>query len=411
MRYSVSCWSNQRRRCAVACRVAENGTAEALQSYCQHGLTPAAFVYSLNSDTVQRRFIIKLMPLLTPDSLTTTLREGTIAPLYLLFGEEEFLVEEALEKLLRHTVDESTRSFNFDQFHGTEIQLRDVVERCQAYPMMAERRVVVLRDLNRAIGSRKSDDGSGFLDYLASPLETTTLILTATTDSFLGKGRAKPKGLWGTIIEHSNAVHFKKIYERELPSWVTSRIAARKKKITPEGIELFVSYVGASLRTLHNEIEKLFAFVQDRSEISIDDVRTVVGASKTWNVFELQKAIGEKKLEISIEIADRMLKANEPAQLILTMLTRYFTLLWRLMEVRTKHRNPKDIAREVGVSPFFVGEYLAALNRYSLQNIRTAFEALLAADVALKSTRVAPQMMMHMLLISIVNGTNVVAVD
>lgn len=348
------------------------------------------------------------MPLTTPDSLETGLRNGNIAPIYFLFGEEEFLVDETLDMLLGRTVDQSTRSFNFDIFHGAEAQLRDVVERSQAYPMMAERRVVVLRDIDRTIGSRKTDDGSGFFSYIESPLETTTLILTAATDSFLGKGKAKPKAPWAAIIEHSTAVHFKKIYERELPSWVTNRVAQRKKKISPEGVELFVSYVGASLRTLHNEIEKLFTYVEERSEITIDDVRAVVGASKTWNVFELQKSIGEKKLEASVEIAERMLKANEPPQMILTMLTRYFTLLWRLLEIRTRHRNPKDMAREVGISPFFISEYLAALNRYSLPNIRNAFEALLAADVSLKSTRNTPSIVMQLLLVSIITGENLV---
>ncbi|MGE3799864.1 MAG: DNA polymerase III subunit delta [Candidatus Kapaibacterium sp.] len=346
------------------------------------------------------------MPVITPDSFETGRRNGQIAPLYFLFGEEEFLIEEALHALLAVAVDESTKSFNYDQFHGTEIQLRDVVERATAYPMMAERRVVVLRDLDRAIGSRKGDDGSGFLNYIESPLETTTLILTATTDAFLGKGKAKPKSPYDKIIEGSTAVHFRKVYDRELPSWVNRRVGERGKKISPEAVEMFVSYVGASLRTLNNEIEKLFTFVEDRSQISLKDVRGVVGASRTWNVFELQKALGEKKLELAVEIAERMLRAGEPPQLILTMLTRYYTILWRLLEVRTRFKDPKAIAREVGISSFFINEYLSALSRYGLPGIRVAFEALLEADLALKSSRISHSILMQMLLVSIVQGEN-----
>lgn len=348
------------------------------------------------------------MPIITPDSFETGLRHGEIAPLYLLFGEEEFLIDEGLEALLARTVDESTRSFNYDQFHGAETQLRDVMERAQAYPMMAERRVVVVRDIDRAIGSRKGDDGSGFYGYLAAPPPTTTLIATAATAAFLGKGKAKPKAPYDLFINNGVAVHYKKIYDRELASWVTGRIGRLKKKIAPDAVELFVSYVGASLRTLHNEIEKLFTFVEERTEIGIDDVRAVVGASKTWNVFELQKAIGEKRLETSVEITERMLRGGEPPQLILTMLTRYFTLLWRLVEVRTRFRDSRDAAREVGISPFFISEYLAALNRYSLPNIRNALEALLETDIALKSTRTSPSVLLQLLLISIVQGKNVV---
>lgn len=349
------------------------------------------------------------MPIITPDSFETGLRHGEIAPLYLLFGEEEFLIDEGLDALLAKTVDESTRSFNYDQFHGAETQLRDMMERAQAYPIMAERRVVVVRDIDRAIGSRKGDDGSGFYGYLAAPPPTTTLIATAATAAFLGKGKAKPKAPYDLFINNGVAIHYKKIYDRELASWVTGRIGRRKKKITPEAVELFVSYVGASLRTLHNEIEKLFTFVEERAEIGIDDVRAVVGASKTWNVFELQKAIGEKRLETSVEITERMLRGGEPPQLILTMLTRYFTLLWRLVEVRTRFRDSRDAAREVGISPFFISEYLAALNRYSLPNIRNALEALLETDIALKSTRTSPSILLQLLLVSIVQGKNVVS--
>ncbi len=348
------------------------------------------------------------MPLITPDSFETGRRNGQIAPVYFLFGEEEFLIEEALHSLLSVAVDKSTSSFNYDQFHGTEIQLRDVVERATAYPMMAERRVVVLRDVDRAIGSRKGDDGSGFLDYLASPSETTTLILTATTDAFLGKGKAKPKAPYDRIVDGSMAVRFKKLYDRELPSWVTGRIAGRGKKISPEAVEMFVGYVGASLRTLNNEIEKLFTFVEDRPQITLEDVQAVVGASRTWNIFELQKALGEKKLELSVEIAERMLIAGEAPQLILTMLTRYFTILWRLLEIRTRHRDQKEMAREVGISSFFINEYLSALSRYGLPGIRVAFEALLGADLALKTSRISHSILMQMLLVSIVQGENMI---
>lgn len=351
------------------------------------------------------------MGIVQPDSFDTGIRNGSVAPVYFLFGDEEFLIEEALERLLAATVDESTRSFNFDQFHGSETGLRDVVERAESYPMMAERRVVVLRDLERAIGSRKGDDGSGFLAYLKSPLDTTTLILTASNANFLGRGKAKPKAPYNDIIEAAVSVNYKKVYDRELPNWVNARINAKRKKISPEAVALLVGYVGASLRTLHNEIEKLFTFVEDRTEIGVDDVRAVVGASKTWNVFELQKTIGERKLENAVEIAERMLRAGEPPQLIITMVTRYFTILWRLLEVRTRHRDQKAAAREVGISPFFISEYFAALNRYSLHAIGNAFESLLSADIALKSSRIAPSLIMQLTLISIIQGRNLVTID
>ena len=344
------------------------------------------------------------MAIITPESFETSLRSGRFEPVYFLFGDEEFLVEEACDRLIAAAVDESTREFNFDQFHGTEATLADIVDRAMQYPMMAERRVVVVRELDRVFALRgKPDASSSFARYLARPSETTILVMTAGTGDFLkGKSGAKPP--YDIVVNGSTAVNYKKLYDREIPSWVASRIRSRGKEITPEAVELFVGYAGGSLRVLNNEIEKLFTFVEDRPKIVGDDVRSVVGANKTYNVFELQKAVGARNLELCVEIAERMLRAGESEQMILTMLTRYFTILWRLVEIRSRAKDQNEMARSVGISPFFLGEYLAALGRYPMPQLQNAFEALLAADVALKTSNVAGSTVMQMLLVAIVRG-------
>jgi DNA polymerase III subunit delta len=344
------------------------------------------------------------MAIITPDSLETSLRTGTFEPVYFLFGDEEFLVDEACDRLTALTVDASTREFNFDHFHGTEATLADIVDRAMQYPMMAERRVVVVKELDRIFALRgKPDLESPFARYLRRPSETTVLIMTASTGDFL-KGKSGAKAPYDIVVGNATAVNFKKLYDREIPSWVAGRIRARGKEITPEAVELFVGYAGGSLRVLSNEIEKLFTFVEERPKITGDDVRAVVGANKTYNVFELQKAVGARNLELSVDIAERMLRAGESEQMILTMLTRYFTILWRLIEIRSRSKDQNEMARSVGISPFFLNEYLAALGRYPMPQLQNAFEALLAADVALKTSNVAGSTVLQMLLVAVIKG-------
>jgi DNA polymerase-3 subunit delta len=347
------------------------------------------------------------MPIIAPDSLETSLRHGKIEPIYLLFGDEEFLIEEALDRITSIAVDESTRSFNFDLLYGSETTINDLVERASAYPLMAERRVVVVKELDRLFALRgKPDESSPFVRYMRHPLESTTLVMTAAVSDFLTKGKSgeSAKAPYKWIVENGAGVHFKKVYDRELPSWTAERIRARGKEITPDAVELFVGYTGASLRILSNEIEKVFTFVEERKRITIEDIRAVVGASKTYNIFELQKAVGAKNLDMSVEITERMLRAGEPEQLILTMLARYFTLLWRLHELRTTTRNQNELARAVGISQFFLNEYMAALTRYPMAHLRNAFEALLQADITMKSSNIDPSTVLQLMLISIIQG-------
>jgi len=346
------------------------------------------------------------MPVISPESLLTSLKHGKIEPVYFLFGDEEFLIDEALERIVDATVDPSTQSFNYDVFHGTEIALQDVIERSSAYPLMAERRVVVLKELDRAFALRgKPDANSSFARYLASPAPSTTLILTAATGDFI-KGKGGAKAPYNLVIDHAPSVQFKKVYDRDLPSWTSDRIKKRGKEITPDAVELFIGYAGGSLRILNNEVEKLFTYVEEKKQITLEDVRAVVGASKTYNVFELQKAIGAKNLELAVEIAEKMLQAGESEQLILTMLTRYFTILWRLLELRSRTRDQNEMARGVGITPFFLNEYLAALSRYPMTHLRNAFESLLQTDLMLKTSNIPSEVVLELLLISVVRGTN-----
>jgi DNA polymerase-3 subunit delta len=347
------------------------------------------------------------MPILTPDSLETALRHDKFEPVYFLFGDEEFLIEEALDRIVDRTVDASTRSFNFDLLFGTESSAVDLVERAMAYPLMADRRVVVVKEVDRMFALRgKPDENSAFGRYMAAPSPTTVLVMTTATSDFLtkGKGGQGAKAPYNLIVNNAAAVQFKKVYDREIPSWVATRIKSRGKDIAPDAVELFVGYVGGSLRVLNNEIEKLFTFVEQRKKITAEDVRAVVGASKVYNIFELQRSVGAKNLALSVEIAERMLRAGEPEPLILTMLTRYFTLLWRLVELRSRAKDQNEIAKGLGISSFFVNEYIAALSRYPMPQLRNAFESLLHADIALKTSRVDPALVLQMLLIAIIKG-------
>lgn len=344
------------------------------------------------------------MPIITPDSFETAIRAARFDPVYFLFGDEEFLVDEACDRLIAAAVDDATREFNYEQFHGTEAALPEVVERAMAYPMMADRRVIVVREIDRLFVLRgKPSADSPFARYMSHPAETTLLILTATSSDIL-KGKSGVKAPFDIVVNGATSVHYKKLYDRDIPSWVAGRIRSRGKEITPEAVELFVGYAGGSLRVLSNEIEKLFTFVQDRAKISADDVRSVVGANKTYNVFELQKAVGARNLELAVDISERMLRAGESEQMILTMLTRYFTILWRLFEIRSRTRDQNEIARSVGISSYFLNEYLAAVGRYPIPQLQNAFEALLAADIALKTSNVAGATVMQMLLVAIVRG-------
>lgn len=199
-------------------------------------------------------------------------------------------------------------------------------------------------------------------------------------------------------------MEFPKLYERELPSWITKRVQTYGRDITPDATEYIIAQVGSSLRDIANEIEKVITFVQDKKKIAAADVMSVVGASRQYNVFELQKAVGERALTKALDITHNMVQNDRQELLIITMLTRYFVALWKLIDAVRISRNPYELSKSAGVPSFFVPEYLAVLNRYSPQEIDRAFFALHDADRTIKTTSADTLIVMQRMIIAIVES-------
>lgn len=320
--------------------------------------------------------------------LEASFKEKNFLPLYLFSGEEDFLIDEALDLLVRHAVDESTRSFNLDILYGGDVDARDVVTRASSFPMMADRRVVIVREADKLTSSDSNREI--LLRYVGNPSPTTILVLVLPkADLRLAVFKAFQQN--GAVIEYG------RLYEEKIPAWVSKRVKAMGRRITEEACQLMPMYVGTSLRDIQNEIEKLLIYVGDKRIIEADDVTAVAGMSKQFNVFELQKAIGQRNLSRSMNILDRMLDAGEHPVGIVTMLTRYFQKLWVLPSLRRQSLARYELASQLSVNPFFLREYVAAAERFSAEEIERSFAALIEADETLKSSG-EPKLVMTMLI-------------
>jgi len=93
-----------------------------------------------------------------------------------------------------------------------------------------------------------------------------------------------------------------------------------------------------------------------------------------------------------------MLQSGEPATMMVVMITRHFTTLWKIADLRAKKQSEKDIAAKAGVNPYFVRQYLSQLDEYPVPRIEANFECLLNADEKLKSSSTDPKVVMTVLL-------------
>jgi len=325
----------------------------------------------------------------TYDDLKRAVARKQFSPIYLFHGEEDFLVDEAARSVIEAVLTPEERGFNLDVLYGGDSDAREIASHASSFPMMAERRVVVVREVDK-LANREL-----LAEYIENASPTTSLVLLCTKPDL----RRKP---YLTAKKHGVVVEFKPLRENELPAWVGARAEKQGKEIQPEASKMLAVYVGLSLREVQNELDKLYVFIGDKKVITSDDVRAVVGVSKEYNVFELQNAVGKKDLKRSIEILERMLNVGESAVWMIVMLTRFFSTLWKLSDLRSRGVSPQEQASLVGVHPYFLKDYIQALEFYTTRELEQSFETIALADQRLKSTGMDEKMVMQAMIIHLV---------
>ncbi len=328
------------------------------------------------------------------EELMASFARGEFSRLYLFHGGEDFLVEEVVDALITHAVEESGRSFNLDIMYGSEVDVKDLVSHASAFPMMAPRRVVIVYDADKLTGSEKNREV--LTRYLKDPSPTTVLVLTVAKPDFR-------LGVYKQFQESGVVEEFKKLYDEEAVPWIVARAIKLGCTIKIGAAQRLQGYIGNSLRDINNELQKLLIFIGDRTSIEEEDVDAVVGNSKSYNIFELQKAVGQRNISRSIEILERMLESGESSTNLVAGLTRYFNKLWILPSLRRGTGGEYQIATALGVNSFFLKEYFTASGNFPSTHIEQAFRALLEADTTLKSTGTDPKLVMTVLVHRLIN--------
>lgn len=326
------------------------------------------------------------------------LKSGTFPPVLLLFGAEDLLVEETAQQLYTKAAEADMTGMNCEILDGEGMTLDAVLSLARSFPMMSDRRVLWVRRFDKLSASKDKKGKDRLLDYLSEPMPSTILILTANIPSADGISSAMQrnkttaerkikgmKGAVGTLLGNAPWIEFPRMKEQQLVAWVSKRAAEHGLKITTGVAEFIVARSGTSLRELSMEIDKLVTFLGDRTDVREEDVLEVVGAGREYNIFELQKAIGQRDLAISVKILTKMMETDRQEMLILSMLTRYFMALYRLIDAASLS-DRAEIARVAGIPPFAVAEHLDVLSRTGPRFIERGLHELRRAESTIKSS-------------------------
>ena len=354
------------------------------------------------------------------DSLKKILSDTkNLPPALMIYGEEEFLREEAYHAVLHALMPDGNAHHDMEIIDAEAVNEAQIIDMADAFPFVSEKKIIIVKQADNLFSgkaSKKAPTRSPLLNYLQSPQPTTFLLLTGVFSSLTGlkAARKNPKQsekakkiassiptTLSAIIDIIPAFECAKVSERELTSWTNARLAEHGKSITQEAAEYLITNAGLSLRDIANEIEKLMLFAPERKQYNEEDVLGLVGSSRVFNVFELQKAIGRGDAAKSVEIIHHMMNSDGNAIMIISMLLRYFSALFKLTDAQAQGANPYEIAKITGINAYFLPEYQSALRYFPPMKLARAFYLLRNADITLKSTSQSPVIVLQTLMIGL----------
>lgn len=345
------------------------------------------------------------------------LKSNDFPSILLLFGEEDFLLEETLNLIINKLVKTEFDKYNFDILDTDENKIERIIELASSFPMMTDSRVIVVKRFDKLFSGRaKKNDSNPFEKYLNNFQATTKLILVADLESakeiskYADKGKSNPqfakklntlKFPFDKLIENYSWIEFPKLSENKYAEWIIKRFKSKAKTIEPQAADLIASQSRQSLRDLSNEVDKIATYYDSKNDITVDDVHVVIGSTREYNVFELQKSIGDKNIVKALEILHKILSRDSQEMLILAILSKYFISLMKLSDESKVTSNPYQLSQKVGIYSTHLDEYMNAVKKYNPNQLDNAIMELTEVDFRIKSGTMDKLSLMQNMLINI----------
>ena len=308
-----------------------------------------------------------------------------------LLSGEEFQRLERLSEILDAAVDPATRDFNCDILFPDELKRSSDVGRLSdfimTFPMMAERRVVVIRffdDIHPEIRKKIAAE-------IAKTPDTTLVIVEGE------KVALSPKPLSRHLREET----FKRIYEEKLPSWIRKRFAKRGKRVTDGGIALMINNVGDVLGELDGEIEKVVIAIDPEDTATERDVERIVGMFRRHTVYALNNAVGTGDFAEAVRILRSLMESEKGKETYYTM-----SLASHIMKIAGYHAlvnsgaPPQEARKTINEKPYFwkLNRMEEQVRMFGEAEVRRAITVLADTDSDLKRSSIDNTLIMELML-------------
>jgi DNA polymerase-3 subunit delta len=289
-------------------------------------------------------------------SVIKDLQEKKFKSVYLLQGEEPYYIDLISKEIEKQALEEHERDFNQTIIYGKDVDVLSLITDLNGFPMMAERRLIVVREAQDI----KDKDFDLFENYFKQPNPTTIFVL-----AYKYKKLDSRKKVYKEISKVGLIFTSDKIREYQIPQWIDNYLKSSSYSITPKASKLLTDFLGNDLSKITNELDKLSILIQKGTTINEIHIEENIGVSKDFNIFELSAAIQMRDVPKVFQIIDYF-EHNPKSGPLPVVIGQIFGFFIKLMRVHfLSDKSPANIAAECKINPYFAKDYITACKLYN----------------------------------------------
>lgn len=307
------------------------------------------------------------------NAIIRDIENGKFEDIYFLHGEEPYFMDLITAAVVKHALQDDERDFNQTILYGKDADVLSLISELKGYPMMAQRRLVVLKE---AQDFKAMEDLAA---YFESPSNQTVFVINHKYKLYDSRKKSMK-----SVAKNGLVFKSEKIKEYRLPDWIKEKVVSMGYSISPKACMLLAEFLGNDLSRIVNELDKLQLLVEKGTTINEIHIEENIGISKDYNVFELINAVGARNVEKANRIVDYF-DHNPKATSIIVVISNLFNHYSRLMRIHfIQNKSRESVAASLKVHPFVAGELVNSSKIYNPKKIAANIAVLHEYDLKSK---------------------------
>ena len=331
-----------------------------------------------------------------PDNLNVIsedLKNNSLRHLYLLFGQEDYLIRQNKDKLLKGLISDGD-TLNYSHFEGKDIQVSEIIGIAETLPFLSERRVILIED--SGFFKNKCDE---LTDYVASVPDYLYMI-------FIEDQVDKRSRLYKRVNENGRALEFTMPDEATLLKWIGSFLSKNHKSISPKNASVFLSRTGSDMGNIRNELDKLIGYTGGRSTVTLADIDAVCTVRIENKIFVMIQAVTENDQQKALDLYADLLFLKEAPLKILALMAKQFNQILFAKKMDRSGRSVKETAAALKLQDYVVRKLLACSRKYNVRQLEMIVSDYVKTEEAVKTGRISDRLAVELMIIKYSSAKN-----